>query len=177
LSSRYRETVFQRFVKISTKIRTKAIEAGGSGQGETPEVPKAPDQKQPDQAALEKRERRRASQRKYYQQNRERLLEQARQRYHQDPEPARERARKQTLKWREQNRERVLERAAEKPSRTRREYQREYYLKNRERIRERKREYNRRKKEAKMGGGETTIFPDPAATPPVPESPSLASPT
>ena len=76
-------------------------------------------ERQQDTAKLEKLERRREYNRKYYQQNRERVLTQKR------------------------------ERAAEKPSPTHREYQREYYLKNRERISERKREYNRRKREVK----------------------------
>jgi hypothetical protein len=136
-------------------------------------------ERQQDTAELEKLERRREYHRKYYQQNRERVLAQKRERYHQNPELAREKAREQKRKqyyqnpepareaslkwyqqnrervlaqrrkWREQNRERTLERAAEKPSPTYREYQREYYLKNRERIRERKREYNRHKREAK----------------------------
>jgi hypothetical protein len=78
----------------------------------------------------EGRQRSREASRKYYQQNREWVLEQRR-------------------RWREQNRERLFERAAEKPSPTHREYQHEYYLKNRERIRERKRENYRRTQEAK----------------------------
>jgi hypothetical protein len=101
-------------------------------------------QAQPDQAALEKRERRKAYQREWDQQNRERRNQQkresARRRYHQNPEPFKGAARK----WEQQNRNRVNER---------------------------KRERYRRKKEAKRGG-ETIVFLDPSATSTTPENPA-----
>ena len=46
------------------------IATKGSGQGEQPDVPQAPDQQQPDQKALEKRERLLACNRAYYLQHR-----------------------------------------------------------------------------------------------------------
>lgn len=131
------------------------IEAGSSGQGDKPSVPQVPDTTQPDQAALEKRERRRAinraSQRRFYQKHRERLREQ----YQQNPEPARAAARRRY----QQNPEPIRERS------------RNWYQQNRERALARMREYNRRKRQAKRQE-ETPVFPDPAAPPPAPESPA-----
>jgi hypothetical protein len=123
-------------------------ETGGRGLSQNPDVPQSPDT-QPDQAAHDQRERRKAYQREWqrqrYHQNPEPKREAVRRRYHQNPQPTLERNRK----WVEENFDQ------------RRRYQREYYLKNREAINKRRRENYQRKKEAEKGGGETTVFPKP----------------
>jgi hypothetical protein len=150
---------------------------GGRGQSQNPDIPKAPDT-QPNKSQLRKqdrkayqrewyqqnRERAREVSRKWREQNRERVRQRKRERYKQNPE----RAREQNRKWREKNRQQVLEKA--------REANREYYQQNRERLIEKARERYRSKKEAKSGGEETVIFPDPSATPTMPESSAPESP-
>jgi hypothetical protein len=106
---RQRAAHFATDLQVSAVIAPMGVEQGYSGQEENPKEPQAPAQHQPNQAALAKRERRRAYQRewqrKYYQQHPERVRETNR-------------------KWKEQNRERVL---AQK-----REYQREYRRRKKE---------------------------------------------
>jgi hypothetical protein len=109
-------------------------ETGGRGQGEAPKVPEAQNPRQPDQAVLEKRERRKAYQREWQ-----------RQRYQQNPEPKREAVRRRY----QQKRESILER------------RREQYQQNKEAINARRREQRKQKKEAKSEGGETVVFPNP----------------
>jgi hypothetical protein len=170
---------------------------GGNGQGISPDVPKAPDTTQPDQAKLEKR---RAYYREYYQthheqvltrtskwkeQNRERVNQHSRKHYHKNPQPVIERS----TQWRKKNPERAREisreyhrrkRAAHPPptgeeikakEEQKREKEQQRKERRREYLRNYKREYRRRKKEAEKGG-ETTIFPDPADATTRPESPA-----
>jgi hypothetical protein len=124
------------------------IEHGGSGQGINPDLRQASENTQPDQAALDERERRNAYQREWqrrrYHQNPEPARERARERYRQNPAPARERARQYYRRKKE-------ERSA---------YNKAYYQEHREEIRKRRSEQYRRKKEGQSEGGETVIFTD-----------------
>jgi hypothetical protein len=109
-------------------------ETGGSGQGINPDIRQASENTQPDQAALDKRERGKAYQREWQ-----------RRRYHQNPEPARERARQYYRRKKE-------EKSA---------YNKAYYQEHREEISKRRSEQYRRKKEGQSEGGETVVFPNP----------------
>jgi hypothetical protein len=134
LSSRYFEADFVKDLISYGIIPHMFIEGGGRGQGRNPDIPQASDTTQPDQAALAKRERRRAYQREWQ-----------RQRYHQNPEPKREAVRERYWQNPEPKREAVRRRYQQNPERAR-EYNTNY-----------KREWRKRKKEAETAG-ETVIF-------------------